>query len=199
MSREPSVTTRARANEPGVIRSLVAIYSSWTSLLTNGLFFAGYYIAFYEVIVYSNSGYFLLAVPSYLLALLVFSSSCSATVAVSYLRISRRRRSIPGMVESPIGVAVGAFVASCSCTIPLLAPALYFVGLNAIEVSGVISFLASYQTAIFEAIIAFNLLSIYYYLRLVSRSGLGHANAWPVSAPEGSATKPVNNGVNSAS
>jgi hypothetical protein len=173
MSGEPTVGTRARPNEAGIIRSLVALYSSWTTLLTNALLFAAYYVVFYEVIVYSNSGYFILAVPSYLLALLVFSSSFSATVAISYLKISRRRRSIPGVMESPVGVAVGAFVASCSCTIPLIAPALYFVGLNALEVSGVISFLASFQTAIFEAIIAFNLLSIYYYLRLVSRSGLG--------------------------
>jgi hypothetical protein len=175
MSGNPSAKARGRANEAGVLNSLVVLYSSWTTLLTNGLFFAGYYALFYEVIVDSNSGYFLLAVPSYLLVLLVLTSSCSATVAVSYLRITRRKRSIPGVIESPIGVALGALVASCSCTLPLLAPALYFIGLNAIEVSGVISFLASYQAIIFEAIAVLNLLSIYYYLRLVSRSGMNRA------------------------
>jgi hypothetical protein len=164
-----------RANEAGILRSLVVLYSSWATLLTNGLLFAGYYALFYEVIVYSNSGYFLLTVPSYLLVLLVLTSSCSATVAVSYLRISRRKRSIPGVVESPIGVALGAFVASCSCTLPLLTPMLYFIGLNAIEVSGILSFLASYQTTIFEAIVVLNLLSIYYYLRLVSLSRVSRA------------------------
>jgi hypothetical protein len=161
-----------RANEAGILRSLVVLYSSWTTLLTNGLFFAGYYALFFEAIVNSNSGYFLLTIPYYLLVLLVLTSSCSATIAVSYLRVSRRKRSIPGVVESPVGVALGALVASCSCTLPLLAPALYFIGLNALEVSGVLAFLASYQTVIFEAIVTFNFLSIYYYLRLVSRSGI---------------------------
>jgi hypothetical protein len=172
MSGNPSLKARARVNEAGILRSLVILYSSWSTLLTNGLFFAAYYAIFYEVILYSNSGYFLLTIPSYLLVLLVLTSSCSATVAVSYLRISRRKRSIPVVVESPVGVALGALVASCSCTLPLLAPTLYFIGLNAVEVSGVISFFASYQTIIFEAIIVFNLLSVYYYLRLVSRSGM---------------------------
>ncbi len=185
LSGEPSVKTSVRAGEAGIIRSLVVLYSSWTTLLTNGIFFAGYYALFYEVIVNSNSGYFLLAIPTYLLVLLVLTSSCSATVAVSYLRISRRRRSIPGVVESPLGVALGAFVASCSCTLPLIAPALYFIGLNALEVSGVISFLASYQTTIFEVIVVVNLVSIYYYLRLVSRSGMNRPLPWPSSPPEG--------------
>jgi hypothetical protein len=169
------VNAGARANEAGVLHSLVILYSSRTTLLTNGFFFAGYYLLFYAVITYSNSGYFLLTIPSYLLVLLVLASSCSATVAVSYLRISRRRGSVPGVAQSPIGVAVGAFVASCSCSLPLLAPVLYFIGLNAIEVSGVISFLASYQAAILAAITVFNLLSIYYYLRLISRSGMTRA------------------------
>ena len=172
MSGNPSVKPGGRENEAGVLRSLVVLYPSWTTLLTNGSFFAGYFLLFYAVIVYSNFGLFLLTIPFYLLALLVLASSASATVAMSYLRISRRRRSIPGVAQSPIGVALGALVASCSCSLPLLAPTLYFIGLNAVEVSGVISFLASYQAAIFEAIIVFNLLSIYYYLKLISRSGM---------------------------
>lgn len=175
MSRNPSVKARLPADERGVLHNLVVLYSSWTTVLTNGLFFAGYYALFYAVIVYSNSGYFLLSISSYLLVLLVLTSSCSATIAVSYLRITRRRNSIPGVAESPVGVALGALVASCACTLPVLAPVLYFIGLNAVEVSGVISFLASYQSVIFEAIIATNLVSIYYYLRLISRSRTRHA------------------------
>jgi hypothetical protein len=171
MSRSPPIKAKGRANEAGVLHSLVSLYSSLTTMLTNGALFVGYYLLFYEVIVYSNSGYFLLTIPYYLFALLVLASSCSATVAVAYLRISRRSGSIPGVAQSPIGIALGALVASCSCSLPLLAPTLYLIGLNAIEVSGVESFLASYQASIFEAIIAFNLLSIYYYLRLISRSG----------------------------
>jgi hypothetical protein len=183
MSGNLSVKEGGPTNKAGVLHSLVAVYSSWTTILTNALFFVGYFLLFYAVIYYSNFGFFLLTVPSYLLGLLVLASSCSATVAVAYLRISRRRNSIPGVAQSPIGVALVAFVASCSCNIPLLAPILYFIGLNAIEVSGVISFLASYQAAIFEVIIVVNLLSIYYYLSLISRSGLASTNSGQARSP----------------
>ena len=76
-----------------------------------------------------------------------------ATVAVSYLRLALRRRSLPGVAQSPIGVALGAFVATCSCNLPFIGPLLYFIGLNSLEVSGVLSFLAAYQQAIVEAIV----------------------------------------------
>jgi hypothetical protein len=175
MTGNPSAKAGGRGNEAGVLNSLVVLYSSWTTLLTNGVLFAGYYLLFYEVIAYSNAGYFLLTIPQYLLILFVLASSCSATVAVCYVRISRRRRAIAAVAESPVGVAFGVLVASCACTLPLLAPILYFIGLNALEVSGVISFLASYQAAIIEAIIVLDLLSIYYYLRMISRSGVGRA------------------------
>jgi hypothetical protein len=145
MSESPSVgKANERASGAGVLHSFLVLYSSWTTLLTNGVFFAAYYLAFYASILYSNFGYFLLTIPFYLFALLVLASSTLATVAVSYLRISRRKGTLPGMAQSPIGVALGAFVASCSCSLPLIAPALYFIGLNALEVSGIVSFFASY-------------------------------------------------------
>ncbi len=165
--------TAQGTDEAGILRTLVSLYSSWKTLLTNGVFFAGYYLLFYELIVRSNSGYFLLSIPSYLLVLFVLASSTLATVAVAYLRISLRRRSLPGIAQSPIGVAIGTFVVSCSCNLPLLAPLMYFIGLNSLEVSGVISFLAAYQTLIVEAIVLVDALSIYYYLRQISRAGLG--------------------------
>ncbi len=172
MSGGPTI---GKANEPaseaGVLRSLVVLYSSWTTLLTNGVFAVAYYAVFYLFITDSNFGYFLLTIPFYLLVLLVLASSSLATVAVSYLRLSRRRSTLPGIAQSPIGIALGALVASCSCSLPLLGPALLFIGLNAVEVSGLISFFASYQDAIIEAIIVLDVLSIYYYLRLISRSG----------------------------
>jgi len=162
----------ASSNRIGVLRILVALYSSWKTLLVNAGMFAAYYWLFYETIVRSNSGFFLLTIPYSLLVLLVLASSVLATVAISYVRLSVRKRSLPGVAQSPIGVAVGAIVASCACSIPLLAPALYFIGLNAIEVSGVISFLASYQADIIDAIVLLDVLSIYYYLRIISRTGM---------------------------
>jgi hypothetical protein len=167
-------TTNA-AGGAGVLRTLLSLYSSWKTLLTNVVFFAAYYLLFYELILRSNAGFFLLTIPLSLLVAFVLASSALATVAVSYLRLSlsMRKRSLPGVAQSPIGLAVGAFVATCSCNLPLLAPILYFVGLNAVEVSGVISFLAAYQQSIVELIIVFDAVSIYYYVRQMARSGFG--------------------------
>jgi len=159
------------AGELGVLRTLVSLYSSWTTLLLNGLLFLAYYLLFYELITRSNSGAFLLTIPVSLLFAFVLASSALATVAVIYLRLSLRRRALPGIAESPIGVAIGTFVVSCSCNLPLLAPFMYFIGLNSLEVSGTISFLASYQQTIVEAIVVLDAASIYYYLSQISRSG----------------------------
>jgi hypothetical protein len=171
----PEGLTRLRTGpgtgRAGVLRALVSLYSSWTTLLVNGVFFVAYYAVFYELITRSNSGYFLLTVPLSLLVGFVLASSVLATVAVLYLRLSLRRRALPGIVESPVGVAVGTFVVSCSCNLPLIAPLMYFLGLNSIEVSGVESFLAAYQQSIVGLIILLDIVSIYYYLRQISRSG----------------------------
>jgi hypothetical protein len=173
LSRDPTQGKAGkRADQAGILRSLASVYSSWKSFLINGVFFLAYYLFFYTVITGSNSGFFLLTIPFPLLVLLVLASSILATVAASYLRLPTNRNVLPGLAQSPAGVALGALAASCACSIPLLAPLLYFIGLNAIEVSGVVSFLASYQEDIIVAIVALDALSIYYYLRLISRTGL---------------------------
>jgi hypothetical protein len=188
--------TRTSTNQPGVARTFATLYSSWKTILTNVIFFAAYYLLFYEMIVHSNAGFFLLTIPFSLVVLFVLASSVLATVAVSYIRLSlRRRRSLPGVAQSPIGVALGAIVVGCSCNLPLLAPVMYFIGLNSIEVSGVISFLAAYQRTIIEAIVVINALSIYYYLRLIS----GSTGARRQLRDEGrreTIAAPVNNTVN---
>ena len=178
MSAE-SVRGRSRRGTggTGALHVFFSLYSSWKTLLTNSVFFVAYYLLFYELIVRTNSGYFLLTIPFSLLVLIVLASSTQATVAVAYLRLALRRRSLVGVAQSPIGVAVGAFVATCSCNLPLLGPLMYFIGLNSLEVSGVLSFLASYQQAIVEAIVVIDALSVYYYLRQISRSGSGPTRA----------------------
>jgi hypothetical protein len=162
---------RGRGSEAGVLRSLAALYSSRATLPVNAALFAAYYLLFYETIVRSNGGFFLLAVPYPLFLSLVLASSVLATVALSYLRTSRRVRDLTGVAQSPISLAAGALVASCACSIPLLAPLLYLIGLNAIEVSGVVSFLAAYQSTITGAIVVLDVASVFYYLRLISRAG----------------------------
>ncbi len=160
----------AGSHPPSIRRAFLSLYSSWKTLLINALFFGVYYLFFYETITRSNAGLFFLVIPYYLFVLLVLASSLLATVALSYLWGSRKARSLTGVAQSPIGVAIGAIAASCSCSIPLLGPALYFIGLNSLEVSGAISFFASYQQEIIGAIVVLDLVSVYYYLRLISRS-----------------------------
>jgi len=188
---EESALKRARVGAGGLgpLRTLASIYSSWKTLLMNAIFFAAYYLLFYELIVRSNAGYFLLTIPFSLLVLIVLASSMQATVAVSYLRLALRRRSLAGVAQSPVGVALGAFVATCSCNLPLLGPVLYFIGLNSLEVSGVLSFLAAYQQAIVEAIVVVDALSIFYYARQISRAGFGGARGRPLASAASSASE----------
>ncbi|MDA4133685.1 MAG: hypothetical protein OK454_11275 [Thaumarchaeota archaeon] len=155
----------------GVVGALIALYSSWKTLALNAALFVAYYLFIYYVILYSNFGFFLLTIPLSLLILLVLASSALATIAISYIRSTLRRRGVLGVAQSPAGMALGALAASCACSLPLVAPVLYFVGLNAIQVSGVISFFASYQQNLVEAVIVLDVLSAYYYLRLIAKSG----------------------------
>lgn len=170
MSRKRAAT--ARPPHVGAARGFLVLYASWKTLVTNAIFFVVYYAAFYEAIVRSNSGFFVLAVPYYLFVLLILASSVLATVALRYAVLYRRRRMLEGLAQSPISLGLGAIVASCACALPLVAPVLYFLGLNALEVSGVISFLAAYQGTIIAGIVLLDLLAVYYYLWLISRSGL---------------------------
>jgi len=158
------------ASRPTPLRSLVLLYSSVATIALNLAFAAVYYGLFYLVIQYSNFGNFLLTIPISLLLLFVASSSILATVAVRFVMLSARRRLL-ALAPGPVAFAVGSVVASCACNIPLLAPLLYFVGLNALAVSSVLAFLAQYQVYVMAAIVLVNALSTYYYLRLIARAG----------------------------
>jgi len=158
------------SNEPTALRSLVALYSSAGTITLNFLLLVVYYSIFYLLIQYSNFGYFLLTIPFALLLLFVASSSVLATVAVRFILISARKRRLLALTPSPVAFIVGSVVASCACNIPLLAPLLYLLGLNALAVSGVLSFLAQFQGYVISAIVIVNAASTYYYLRLISRA-----------------------------
>ena len=65
----------------------------------------------------------------------------------------------------------GTAVVSCACSAPLLAPLFYFVGMNSLGVSSVISSLAQLQEPLVLGMIALNALSVLYYLKLIGASG----------------------------
>ena len=149
---------------------MVAVYSSVPTIILNLSLLAVYYSIFYLLIRYSNFGYFLLTIPLSLLLLFVASSSVLTTVAVRFFLLSAKRRRLLALAPSPIAFIVGSVVASCACNIPLLAPVLYLLGLNALAVSGVLSFLAQFQVYIISSLVIVNAASTYYYLRLISRA-----------------------------
>lgn len=127
-----------------------------------------YWFLFYDLVKYASSGFFLVEVPVWLLVVFVLSSSVLATLAITYLRgATRKRRSVIGIAQSPITVAAGTAVVTCACNIPLLAPFLYFVGMNSVGVSVVISEVARFQEPLVLAMIGVNLLTGFYYLRLI--------------------------------
>jgi len=144
------------------------VFSSPWTLATEAVVFAIYWFVFYDLVRYASSGFFLVEVPVWLLVVFVFSSSVLATLAITYLRAAtRKRRSALGMAQSPIMVAAGTAVVTCACNIPLLGPFLYFIGMNSVGVSVVISEVARIQEPLVTAMIAVNALTAVYYLRLI--------------------------------
>ena len=155
-----------------VARTFARLFSSPRTLALSAVLFVCYWVLFYELIRYAGQGYFLVAVPLYLLVLFVLSSSILATVGIEYLRAAtRRRRGAVGFAQSPLTVLAGTAVVSCACNIPLLAPLLYFVGMNSLGVSAVISSLAQLQVPLVVAMTGLNALSVLYYLKLMGASG----------------------------
>ena len=71
------------------------------------------------------------------------------------------------MVGVKVTVAVGTMVVSCACEAPILAPLLYFLGMNSLGVSAVISSLAKYQGPLVLVMTGLNAISSLYYLRLM--------------------------------
>ncbi len=77
-----------------------------------------------------------------------------------------------GGASSAMSVAGATTIASCTCSLPNVAPLLYFLGENALAVSKVISAIARYQTILVSVIVMIDVGLIYLYLVLISRCQL---------------------------
>lgn len=151
-------------------RALRDVYSSKVNILVNLIALLVYYAIFYLGIKLSNSGIFLVTIPGYLLYSFLITSSILFTVGFHYFRTSMRKRQIMmAGTTSALGVMVGTIVASCTCSVPLVAPLLYFLGVNAVGVGFVISTIADFQTQLIIGIILADVFLIYLYLRQLSR------------------------------
>jgi len=150
---------------------LIFVYSQPIYWIVGGTSVAAYYALFYSIIVYSNLGVFFVTVPITSLVLLISTSSVLMSLGVAYARLGRHvgRVGYTGAAGSATVVA-GGVAASCSCVAPLVAPLLYLIGFNALEVSGFLTLVQSLQLALFSAFTGLNLLATLILLRAFARA-----------------------------
>lgn len=148
--------------------TFVRLFSKPPILGLSAVLFALYWAVFFELIKYAGKGYFLVTVPLQLLVLFVVSSAILSTLSIAYLRTAARKsKGVVAAAQSPLTVAVGTVVVSCACELPFVAPLLYFLGMNSLGVSAVISSLAQVQEPLVIAMTALNAVSSLYYLGLI--------------------------------
>ena len=164
-----------------IAATFVRLFTTPAILGLSVALFAFYWAVFFELIKYAGKGFFLVTVPLEMLVLFVVSSAVLSTVSIAYLRSARRtRKGVIGAAQSPLSVALGTVVVSCACELPFVAPLLYFLGMNSLGVSAVISSIAQVQEPMVLAMTALNAVSSLYYLRLIGDGSL-HASEGKVA------------------
>jgi hypothetical protein len=135
-----------------------------------------YYLLFFSAIKYGSKGVFLLSVPDYLLYSLIGTASALLAVsAFAVLGSFRVRMAASEDVVSVLASSCGCLIAGCGCYSPIVASALYAVGLGTIQVSGVLSALADYQVWLVAIFALVNVALIYHQLGFIARMGSGAA------------------------
>ncbi|MDE1833179.1 MAG: hypothetical protein KGH58_02050 [Candidatus Micrarchaeota archaeon] len=153
---------RAQVDRLQVLRM---VYASPAYTLVNISAAIFYYFLFRYVLASQNYGIFLLTAPQAWIYALVISSSVLLTLGVYGIRsaFEPRGNAITGEGASVATTLLGALVSGCaSCQAPLIGTLLYAAGLDALSVSGVISWIGSNQALILLAFIVINLAMIYY-------------------------------------
>ncbi len=131
-----------------------------------------YFLVFHILVIASNYGIFLVTIPIYLVYIMVASAGFLLALSVFSIRtalIGRVSAAGEGAL-SAILPTVGSLVATCACSYSLLASLLAFIGINAFEISSVVSSISLYQLWLIIAIIAVNLDMIFYYLGKVANA-----------------------------
>ncbi|MEM3839416.1 MAG: hypothetical protein QXF01_02455 [Candidatus Micrarchaeaceae archaeon] len=124
-----------------------------------------YFLVVYSLITASNLGIFLTTVPIYLIYLMVGSAGVLLGLSVLSVKtalIGRAYAAGEGILSAVLPAA-GGLVATCACSYSVLAAALAVAGINAFEISGIVSWISLYQSWLILAIIAVNVLLIFYY------------------------------------
>lgn len=152
-----------------------AVSKTWKYFGLCMLLFFVYYLSFRYLISSSNGGLVLIAVPIYLVYALISTASILFTLSVYSLISSfprTGRNGAPPGIFSAFSVFVGGVSAGCACQAPILYGMLYFLGLNSLEASGLVTSFADHENAIMEAMIAVNLiLIVLFYGRIQKANG----------------------------
>jgi hypothetical protein len=146
----------------GVIWSLLKS-PTYLAIMTAGALL--YFLIVYRLIIASNYGIFLVTVPIYLVYIMVASAGLLLSLAVFSIKTALvgRASSVSEGAFSAILPTVGGLVATCACSYSVLAALLAFFGINAFEISGIVSGIALYQLWLIVAIVIINLLMVFYY------------------------------------
>ena len=131
-----------------------------------------YFLVFYRLIIASNYGIFLVTIPIYLVYIMVASAGLLLALGAFSIKtaILGRISAVGESAFSAILPTIGGLVATCACSYSVLAALLAFLGINAFEISGVVSSIALYQIWLMIAIIAINLAMIFYYSGKVAQA-----------------------------
>lgn len=132
--------------------------------------FAGYYGVFYYAVRAQNLGVFLVALPYPLLLALLASSAALVALSVENLIVAFRRVSAVQASAGSATFAAGVAVASCACSSPIIASALYLLGANALQVSSVLALVANHQVEVVVILTLANVaLAVWGGLRMAAR------------------------------
>ncbi|MDE1823433.1 MAG: hypothetical protein KGI00_00430 [Candidatus Micrarchaeota archaeon] len=129
------------------------------------------YAVFAYLILYSNKGVFMVVAPLYLLYPVMATGGVMIAIAAYSIRVNAIRAASKAS-EGFLGVALPAIVsmiASCVCSYPIFATILIVLGVNILTVSNIVHLVSVNQAQIIVAVLAVNLILIYYYLGVVAR------------------------------
>jgi hypothetical protein len=141
-----------------------------------------YYFVYFIIIRASNYGIFLITVPLYLIYAIAATSGI--LLALSAFSIAKSLLSLKagtaGGIASAFIPSVGSMVATCACSYPILGSFLFFLGVNAFELSSIVSVISQYELEATFLIVVVNMLLLFYYSGRIARAeGLKHAGKSP--------------------
>lgn len=148
-----------------VPRALLEVYRSWKFLLLNIVVGIIYYYLFEDMILISSRGLVILTAPPILVYSLDLGASAVLTLSVFsvHQRLSKKRIAA-GTSSGALGTAsvlAAGITAGCSCQVPILYSILYFLGLNALEASGLVALVNEYQIEILLTLIVINIVLLF--------------------------------------